>query len=81
MKLNNILDESITSEVGRKIKGEVSASKQAKRIGRNAMQQAINVIDLIRQENINDPNKLRKILDDIRKEQIDAVTALKKVED
>jgi len=80
MKLEQIINEGIGSEIKRKLTGKVTGVHQASRIAIQSMQKTINLIKVIQKDDTTDPTRLREFLDDIRREHLDAIKALKKIE-
>jgi len=80
MKLNNVLDESIASDIKRKLQGKVSGKQQIKRIALSALQRMVDGIKEM-DKHLDDPKEFQKWAVEQRKDLIEAIKIIKAVED
>ena len=83
MKVNTILNESIGSEISRKMTGKLSGKEHARRTGLLALQR---IVDGLSDKNFfhafgdNPDGEIYGYTDDLRKEAIQAIKVLKSIE-
>ena len=74
------VDESLASDLKRKMQGKVSGKAQIKRIALSALQRMVDGIKDM-DEMLDDPEEFRKYMVERRKDLVEAIKIIKAVED